>query len=72
VVVPLGHDRAAVVPRLGANTKGIEPVFVLKNWREVFTDSYYLEMFGRTFRIALLGRCSPRCSARPRAYISIA
>jgi len=26
--------------------KGIEPVFVLKNWREVFTDSYYLEMFG--------------------------
>src|SRR5215208_4576960 len=32
--------------------KGIEPVFILKNWKEVFTDSYFLEMFGRTFRIA--------------------
>ena len=32
--------------------KGIEPVFVLKNWHEVFTDSYFLEMFWRTFRIA--------------------
>jgi putative spermidine/putrescine transport system permease protein len=32
--------------------KGIEPVFILKNWHEVFTDSYFLEMFWRTFRIA--------------------
>jgi putative spermidine/putrescine transport system ATP-binding protein len=32
--------------------KGIEPVFILKNWREVFERSYYGEMFGRTFRIA--------------------
>src|SRR6516165_1538500 len=34
--------------------KGIEPVFILKNWREVLTDSYYGEMFGRTFRIAAI------------------
>ncbi len=34
--------------------KGIERVFILKNWREVFTDSYFLEVFLRTFRIALL------------------
>ena len=34
--------------------KGIEPVFILKNWREIATDPYYAEMFWRTFRIALL------------------
>ncbi|HSZ96041.1 MAG TPA: ABC transporter permease, partial [Bradyrhizobium sp.] len=28
--------------------KGIEPVFILKNWREIAADPYYLEMFGRT------------------------
>lgn len=34
--------------------KGIERVFILKNWREVVTDSYFLEVFVRTFRIAVL------------------
>ncbi|MBS0243801.1 MAG: ABC transporter permease [Proteobacteria bacterium] len=32
--------------------KGIERVLILKNWREVLGDSYYYEIFGRTFRIA--------------------
>jgi putative spermidine/putrescine transport system permease protein len=34
--------------------KGIETVITLKNWREIVTDSYFLEIFLRTFRIALL------------------
>ena len=34
--------------------KGIEPVFILKNWHEIVTDPYYAEMFWRTFRIAIL------------------
>jgi len=32
--------------------KGIQPVLILKNWREVVEDSYFHEMFLRTFRIA--------------------
>ena len=34
--------------------KGIEPVFILKNWREIASDPYYAEMFRRTFRVAAL------------------
>ena len=49
--------------------KGIEPVFILKNWREVFTDSYYLEMFGRTFRIALMVTVLAALFGAPEAYI---
>lgn len=33
---------------------GIQPGFTLKNYREVFGDSYYWEVFGRTFMIAVL------------------
>lgn len=32
---------------------GIQPGLTLKNFREVFTDSYYWEVFGRTFFIAV-------------------
>ena len=53
VVVPLGMTVALSFHDWG-QYKGIEPVFILKNWKEVFTDSYYGEMFARTFRIALL------------------
>src|SRR5437762_14192694 len=34
--------------------KGIDPVLIMKNWQEVISDSYFREMFLRTFRIALL------------------
>lgn len=34
--------------------QGIQPVFVLKNWREVLTDGYFHEIFLRTLRIATL------------------
>jgi putative spermidine/putrescine transport system permease protein len=52
VVVPIGmtvllsfHDFST--------SKGIEPVFILKNWKELFTDEYFREMFLRTLRISL-------------------
>ena len=49
--------------------KGIEPVFILKNWHEVLTDPYFHEMFWRTFRIALWSRCSTAVLGAPEAYI---
>jgi len=49
--------------------KGIEPVFILKNWREIATDPYYVEMFGRTLRIALLATLITAVLGAPEAYI---
>jgi putative spermidine/putrescine transport system permease protein len=49
--------------------KGIEPIFVLKNWREVFTDPYYGEMFWRTFRIALVVTALSAVFGAPEAYV---
>jgi putative spermidine/putrescine transport system permease protein len=49
--------------------KGIEPVFILKNWREIATDPYYAEMFWRTFRIALLATLITAVLGAPEAYI---
>jgi len=36
-----------------SSTEGILTVFVLKNWRELFADPYFREMFLRTLRISL-------------------
>src|SRR6201981_2866858 len=49
--------------------KGIEPVFILKNWREIATDPYYAEMFWRTFRIALLTTLITAVLGAPAGYI---
>jgi putative spermidine/putrescine transport system permease protein len=49
--------------------KGIEPVFILKNWREIATDPYYAEMFSRTFRIAALTTLITAALGAPEAYI---
>jgi putative spermidine/putrescine transport system permease protein len=49
--------------------KGIEPVFILKNWREVASDGYFHEMFLRTFRIALLVTLLTAVLGAPEAYI---
>jgi putative spermidine/putrescine transport system permease protein len=49
--------------------KGIEPVFILKNWREVATDPYFAEMFWRTFRIAVLTTLITAVLGAPEAYI---
>ena len=49
--------------------KGIEPVLILKNWREVLTDPYFREMFARTFRIAVLVTLCTALLGAPEAYI---
>ena len=51
VIVPLGMTVLLSFHDWG-QYKGIEPVFILKNWQEVLSDSYFHEMFARTFRIA--------------------
>ncbi|MGJ4906373.1 ABC transporter permease [Bradyrhizobium sp. HKCCYLS2033] len=49
--------------------KGIEPVFILKNWREIVEDPYYAEMFWRTFRVAVLATSITAVFGVPEAYI---
>lgn len=48
---------------------GIEPVLILKNWREIWTDSYFFEMFARTFRIAAWATLVTCLFGAPEAYI---
>ena len=68
VIVPLGMTVALTFHDWG-QYKGIEPVFILKNWREVLEDSYYWEVFGRTFRIAALVTVLSAVFGAPEAYI---
>jgi putative spermidine/putrescine transport system permease protein len=49
--------------------KGIEPVFILKNWREIFGDPYYAQMFWRTFRVAIFATLITAVFGVPEAYI---
>jgi putative spermidine/putrescine transport system permease protein len=49
--------------------KGIDPIITLKNWHEIATDSYFLEIFTRTFRIALLVTIISVLIGTPEAYI---
>ncbi len=49
--------------------KGIETVLILKNWREVFSDSYFRDVFLRTFRIAALVTLLTALLGAPEAYI---
>jgi putative spermidine/putrescine transport system permease protein len=49
--------------------KGIEPVFILKNWHEIASDPYYAEMFWRTFRVAVLATLITAVFGVPEAYI---
>jgi putative spermidine/putrescine transport system permease protein len=49
--------------------KGIDPVFILKNWREIAEDSYFHEMFWRTFKIAVLVTVISALFGAPEAYI---
>ena len=47
--------------------KGIEPVFILKNWHEVVDRSLFpRDVLADLPHRAAASRCSPRCSARPR------
>ncbi len=49
--------------------KGIEPVLILKNWREIIDDSYFHEMFARTLRISVLVTLIAALLGAPEAYI---
>jgi len=49
--------------------KGIENVYQLGNYRDIFTDGYFYEVFGRTFRIALLVTLLAAAIGAPEAYI---
>ena len=49
--------------------KGIVEEFTLKNWIEVFSDSYFLEVFLRTLRIALAVTALSMLLGIPEAYI---
>lgn len=49
--------------------KGIETVFILKNWQEIWSDSYFHEMFLRTLRIAVLATLITVLLGAPEAYI---
>lgn len=50
-------------------TGGIKESFTLGNWRDVATDSYFHEMFARTFRIAALVTLIAAVFGTPEAYI---
>jgi putative spermidine/putrescine transport system permease protein len=49
--------------------KGIEPVFILKNWREVLADDYYHSVFWRTLRLAAAVTLLTALLGAPEAYI---
>lgn len=52
-----------------STSKGIQPVFLLKNWEEVLTDSYFHEMFARTLRVALWVTLACVLLGAPEAYV---
>ena len=52
-----------------STVKGIQPVYILKNWRDLFTDDYFREMFGRTLRISLWVTFICAAIGAPEAYI---
>ncbi len=68
VLVPIGMTLLLSFHDWG-QYKGIEPVFILKNWHEVWSDSYFREMFLRTFRIAVLVTLIAAVFGAPEAYI---
>ena len=53
VIIPLGMTVLLAFYDWG-QYKGIVAEFTLKNFREIFSDSYFLEVFLRTLRIAVL------------------
>jgi putative spermidine/putrescine transport system permease protein len=68
VIVPIAmtvllsfHDFSTV--------KGIQPVFILKNWKELFSDEYFREMFARTLRISLWVTAICAVAGATEAYI---
>jgi len=68
VVVPLAMTFVLSFHDFSTLT-GIKPVFILKNWRDLFTDEYFAEMFGRTLRISIAVTLICMAIGAPEAYI---
>jgi putative spermidine/putrescine transport system permease protein len=68
VLIPLVMTAILSLNEWGQYT-GIVPVISLKNWHEVISDSYYLEVFMRTLRIALCVTLITAVLGAPEAYI---
>lgn len=68
VIIPLGMTVLLSFYDWG-QYKGIVPDFTLKNWREIATDSYFFEIFLRTFRIAVLVTLASVLIGVPETYI---
>jgi putative spermidine/putrescine transport system permease protein len=68
VLVPIGMTVVLSFHDFSMST-GIRPVFILDNWREVFVDGYFHEMFLRTLRIALWVTLICALLGAPEAYI---
>lgn len=68
VVVPLAMTLALSFHDF-STLKGIEPVFILKNWQDLFTDDYFKEMFLRTLRISVAVTLITMALGAPEAYI---
>ena len=49
--------------------KGIQDVYRLDNYRDIFSDSYFYEIFGRTFRLALIVTGLAIVIGAPEAHI---
>jgi putative spermidine/putrescine transport system permease protein len=50
-------------------TRGIVPVFTLKNWRDVFGDAYFYGIFLRTLRTAAIVTLVTAVFGAPEAYV---
>jgi len=50
-------------------TRGIIAEFTLKNWHEVFSDSYFYGIFFRTLRLALIVTVITAVFGAPEAYV---
>ncbi|GAB1584024.1 ABC transporter permease [Phyllobacterium phragmitis] len=68
VLIPLVMTVMLSFHKWGQYT-GIEPVFILDNWQEIWSDSYFHEMFLRTFRIAVAATLLTAICGAPEAYI---
>ena len=68
LVVPLTMTFLLSFYEFGFYT-GIEPAFNLSNYADVLTDSYFHEIFGRTFVIALATTAICALIGTPEAYI---
>jgi len=68
VIIPLGMTVLLSFYDWG-QYKGIVAEFTLKNFHEIFSDSYFLEVFLRTLRIAVLVTLGSILIGVPEAYI---